>query len=210
MSKLTIVHWMTLQRILRYLWSNPESGLRIRKIVNNDLVGFSDANWADDEIDRRSQGGHFIFWGGNLISWSSHKQPTVTRSSTEAEYRSLADATSDINCIETVLGELGIKTNQPATIWCDNIAAIYLTKNLIHHVKTKHVVVHYHFVKEQISSDRLEAKYVYSKDQIADILTRPLMRSSFTYLCDKLMERAPIRLRGVLADRSIKVVNKIN
>lgn len=128
--------------------------------------------------------------GGNLIFWCSRKQPTLSRSSTEAEYRSLADATSEVNWIETVLKELGIEISQPMMLWCDNIAANYLTKNTIHHAWTKHVAIHYHFFREQVTMGRLKAEFVCSKEQLASILTKSLPRSSYQYLRNKLMQRS--------------------
>lgn len=119
----------------------------------------------------------------------------------------MADAASEINWIETVLDELGVKVEQPSTIWCNNMAANFLTKNPIHHARTKHVSIHYHFVREQVASSQLEAKFVCFRDQLADVLTKPLLRNEFKYLYGKLMEEPPIHLRGGLVE---SVVNQLN
>lgn len=131
----TIAHWSALQHILRYLCSNPASDLRIKKLSSPRLVAFSDADWAGNALDRQSHGGHFVFLGNNLISWSSWKKSTMVRSSTETEYRSLVDAAAEVNWIEVVLQELGITVEQSSTIWCDNVVVNFLTKNSIHHTK---------------------------------------------------------------------------
>jgi hypothetical protein len=71
-------------------------GLRIRKSNSTLVCGFSDADWAGSIDDRRSTGGFAIYLGSNLISWSARKQATVSRSSTEAEYKAMANATAEV------------------------------------------------------------------------------------------------------------------
>ena len=67
---------------------------------------FSDSDWACDRDDRKSVAGFAVYLGSNLVSWSSKKQSTVSRSSTEAEYRALAHATSEVIWIQSLLAEL--------------------------------------------------------------------------------------------------------
>ena len=104
----TTVHWTTIKRILRYLQGSVETGLRLRKSSSIAVSAFSDADWAGCPDDRRSTSGFAIFLGSNLISWNAKKQATMSRSSTEAEYKSLANATAEVLWTETLLNELGI------------------------------------------------------------------------------------------------------
>jgi len=115
MSAPTTEHWVAVKRILRYLRETIGMGLCLHKSGSSMLSAFSDADWAGNPDDRRSTGGFAIFFGGNLISSSSRKQPTVSRSSTEAEYKAIADATAEIIWLQVLLRELGIPQFRPPT-----------------------------------------------------------------------------------------------
>jgi hypothetical protein len=182
LSASTTNHWAAVKRILRYLRATSDLGLCITKSSSSFLSAFSDANWAGNPDDRRSTGGYAIYFGGNLISWSSRKQPTVSRSSTEAEYKAVANAIAEVIWIQVQLCELGISQPRPPSLWCDNIGATYLSANPIFHRRMKHVEVDYHFVRERVASRQLEVRFISSKDQIADIMTKPLSVTEFSNL----------------------------
>jgi hypothetical protein len=104
----TIPHWTAMKHILRYLKHTLFHGLRLRRHSPAQLHAYSDVDWAGCPDDRRSTGGYCIFLGNNLVSWSSHKQATVSRSSTEAEYHSLANTTAEIQWLQSLLKELSV------------------------------------------------------------------------------------------------------
>jgi histone deacetylase 1/2 len=105
-----------------------------------------------------------------LVSWSARKQTTVSRSSTEAEYKALANATSELIWVEALLRELGIKLKEKSCLWCDNLGVVYLSANPVFHVRTKHIEIDFHFVADK----SLDIKFVSSKDQVADGFTKAL------------------------------------
>ncbi|XP_043705316.1 uncharacterized mitochondrial protein AtMg00810-like [Telopea speciosissima] len=96
MQRPTIEHWAIVKRILRYLKGTLSYGVHFDRRSPLTLSAFSDADWAGCHDDRKSQGGFAIFLGTNLVSWSSRKQATVACSSTESEYRALANAAAEL------------------------------------------------------------------------------------------------------------------
>jgi histone deacetylase 1/2 len=170
----TTVHWAAVKRILRYLKQSTKLGVKISKSSSLRVSAFSDADWAGCLDDRRSTGGFAVFLGTNLVSWSSRKQATVSRSSTEAEYKALANATAEVMWIQTLLMELGVRAPRAAKLWCDNLGAKYLSANPVFHARTKHIEVDYHFVRERVAKKLLDIEYVSTKDQVADGFTKPL------------------------------------
>ena len=171
----TTVHWEAVKRILRYVQGTIGLGLKIRKSNSMLVSAFSDADWAGCPDDRRSTGGFAVFLGCNLVSWSARKQPTVSRSSTEAEYKSLANATVEVMWVQKLLDELGIPHPLAACLWCDNLGAKYLSANPVFHARTKHIEIDFHFVREQVAAKRLDIRFISTTDQIADGFTKPLL-----------------------------------
>jgi histone deacetylase 1/2 len=134
-------HWAAVKRILRNLQQSTRVGLKISKSPSLLVSAFSDADWAGCLDDRHSTGGFVVFLGTNLVSWSARKQATVSRSSTEVEYKALANATAEVMWIQTLLMELGVRAPRAAKLWCDNIGAKYLSTNPVFHAISKHIEV---------------------------------------------------------------------
>ena len=128
-------------------------------------------DWVGDPIDWRSITGMVVFFGCSPITWSAKKQPTVSRSSTEAEYRSLAITTAELYWLRMLLKDLGVYLYHPPILWCDNVSALALASNPIFHAHSKHVEVDYYFVREKLLNKDLVVKYISTSDQLADVFT---------------------------------------
>jgi histone deacetylase 1/2 len=191
----TTHHWTAVKRILRYLKDTPDHGLFYQP-GSLLLEAYSDADYAGCPDDRHSTGGYCVYLGHNPISWSAKKQRTVSRSSTEAEYRQLAYTAAELSWIRSLFKDLGIRLSTPR-IWCDNISSISLASNPVFHARTKHLEVDYHYVRDKVVRKELEVCYLSTTDQVADIFTKGLSKSRFLLLTNKLMVRSrPISLRG--------------
>jgi histone deacetylase 1/2 len=175
----TTAHLTAAKRILRYVKHTITVGLTIAKSPSSMVSAFSDADWAGCIDDRRSTGGFVVFFGPNLISWSAKKQATVSRSSTEAEYKSVANATAEMIWVQSLLAELGVKLTQRPCLWCDNLGATYLSANPVFHARAKHIEIDFHFVRERVLRRQLEIRFISSKDQVADGFTKPLPSRAF-------------------------------
>jgi hypothetical protein len=106
------------------------------------------------------------------VSWSSRKQSTVSRSSTEAEYKLLADATAELIWVQLVLKELGVKKPFAVVLWCNNLRATYLSANPAFHARMKHIEVDYNFVRERVAKGLIDIRFISTGDQVANGFTK--------------------------------------
>jgi hypothetical protein len=156
---------MTLvKRILRHAQETIGLGLRIREDSSLWINTFSDTDWAGCLDDRRSTSGFAIYLGSNLLSWSAHKQVTMSRSSTEAKYKYLANATIEVIWVQTIMRELGISQFGTPCLWCDNLGVTYMMVNPVFHAWTKHIEIGYHFVRKRVANKQLNIRIIASED----------------------------------------------
>ncbi|CCO30980.1 Retrovirus-related Pol polyprotein from transposon TNT 1-94 Includes: RecName: Full=Protease [Rhizoctonia solani AG-1 IB] len=172
-------HWKALQRVLRYLRGSTNLGIIFDRSRPSELVGFVDADYAGDPNTSRSTSGWIFKMTGGSIAWSSRKQPTISLSSTEAEYVAAASAARELIWVRGFLSELGFTQNGPTVVYTDNQSSMALSKNPGNHQNTKHIRVKYHFIREMIELKEIELKFIPTDEQIADMLTKPLGRVKF-------------------------------
>ncbi|PKU67074.1 Retrovirus-related Pol polyprotein from transposon TNT 1-94 [Dendrobium catenatum] len=176
---------MALKRLLRYINGTLQFGLPLSS-ADLQLRSYSDADWAGDSSDRKSTTGFCTFLGMTPISWSVKKQITVAKSSTEAEYRSLSSATSDIIWLRRLLTDFQLAPSMPTPLYCDNTSAMAIAHNLVFHARTKHIEIDYQFIRQHINNAEISLHHIHSEDQPADLLTKPLYGSRFQELRSKL------------------------
>jgi len=125
------------------------------------------------------------------VSWSSKKQQAVARSSTEAEYKSVANALAELIWVRNLLNELKITIPNTSTIFCDNVGVTYLCHNPVFHSRMKHIAVDFHYVRNQVQAHQVLVKHTHACDQLADTLTKPLPKTTFARCRSKLGVVAP-------------------
>ncbi|KAL0641176.1 hypothetical protein Bca4012_102550 [Brassica carinata] len=165
-------HWKMVDRILRYLSGTVGQGVWMGCNGSTEVVGYCDADWAGDRVDRRSTTGYCTFIGGNLVTWKSKKQKVISCSSAEAEYRAMLKLTNELVWIKGILKHLEIEQSTPMTMHCDNQAAIHIASNSVFHERTKHIEVDCHKVRQMIILGVILPCYTRSEDQLADVFTK--------------------------------------
>ncbi|GKE18719.1 ribonuclease H-like domain-containing protein, partial [Tanacetum coccineum] len=159
--------------------------------LRDSLIAYSDADWAGCPTTRRSTLGYCVFLGNNLLSWSSKRQPTLSRSSAEAEYRGVANAVAETCWIRNLLRELHTPLSSATIVYCDNVSAVYLSSNPVQHQRTKHIEIDIHFVRDLVATGQVRVLHVPSRFQYADIFTKGLPSALFEEFRTSLSVRCP-------------------
>ncbi|XP_071695879.1 uncharacterized mitochondrial protein AtMg00810-like [Rutidosis leptorrhynchoides] len=190
-------HMHALKRILRYIQGTTDLGLQLYASSPTTLVAYSDADWAGCPTTRRSTSGYCVFLGNNLLSWSSKRQLTPSRSSAEAEYRGVANAVAETCWIRNLLRELHCPLTSATLVYCDNISSVYLSSNPVQHQRTKHIEIDIHFVRDLVAQGQVRVLHVPSRYQFADIFTKGLPFALFDEFRSSLsVRRTPAPTAG--------------
>uniref|UniRef100_A0AAV1VG84 Reverse transcriptase Ty1/copia-type domain-containing protein n=1 Tax=Peronospora matthiolae TaxID=2874970 RepID=A0AAV1VG84_9STRA len=170
-------HWTAVKRIFRYLQGTKSHGICYKPSDKIDFRGYSDADWAGDHADRKSTSGYVFMLLGTPVSWGSKKQPSVSLSTSEAEYIALSLAIQEGKWIHRLLCEIMMAANEEGPelmIHEDNQSCIKMTKNPVNHGRTKHINIKYHHIRDEVKRGEVKLKYCETAVMLADIMTKGL------------------------------------
>jgi hypothetical protein len=173
-------HLTALKRILRYLRGSLDYGLLLRPSPTLKHMVYTDTDWAGCPDTCRSTSGYAVFLGANLVSWATKRQPVVSCSSAEAEYRAMANGVAEASWLRQLLHELHSPLQCATLVYCDNVSAVYLSTNPVQHQRTKHVEIDLHFVWERVAAGDVQVLSVPTMMQFTDIFTKGLPSSVFS------------------------------
>ena len=163
------------KRVLRYLKGTKDIKLTLgTSRRSNELWAYTDSDWAEDQIDRKSNSGFVCFLSNSPIMWKSKKQTIVATSSAEAEYIAMSTAAKEIIWIRRLIEGFGLQQNGPTPVHSDSMSAIAMVSNPKSGSKTKHIDTKFHHVKDLVSNKVLKLEYVPTERNVADVLTKPL------------------------------------
>ncbi|KAF5378035.1 hypothetical protein D9757_011525 [Collybiopsis confluens] len=180
------IHLTAAKRILRYLKGTLNLGIKYSSLDDFEPVLFSDADWGNGIDDRKSISGYVSTHAGGAVTWNSKKQPTVALSSMEAEYLALSATTREALWLRTLFAELGLPFKHPLDIFVDNQGTIAFAQNSGFHARSKHIDIRHHFIRENITSNKVSIHYCATEENIADILTKGLDRNKHEHFLELL------------------------
>ena len=179
-------HLQALHHVLAYINHIKGQGILLQATPTLTLQAFSDSDWGSCPDTRKSLTGYVLLLGSSPISWKSKKQSTISKSSSEAEYRAMAQAAAEVTWVVRLLDEMGVSNLQPVNLHCDNQSAIHIGINPVFHERTKHIDIDCHFTREKVLEGLIQLTYLPTQSQLVDIFTKILPSSQFQMLMSKL------------------------
>nr|GEW58796.1 ribonuclease H-like domain-containing protein [Tanacetum cinerariifolium] len=179
--------FLDLERILRYVRGTLDHGMQLFSSSTTYLVAYTDADWAGCHTTWRSTSGYCVFLVNDLLSWSSKRQPTLSRSSVEAEYRGVAET-----CwLWNLICELYTPLSSATLVYYANVCAVNLSFNPVQHQRTKHIKIEIHFVRDLVVVGQVRVLHIPSRYQYADIFTKGLPFALSEEFCTSLSVWCP-------------------
>ena len=176
-------HWTAAKRVLRYLKGTSDMGLSYGAAAG-PIRPHVDADWGSCAMDKRSYTGFVFLLHGGPLSWNSRKQRTVALSTTEAEYMALSDCVKEALHWQRFVRELGFGESADLVVLCDNRSSLKLTENPVLRSRSKHIDIRHYFVRDALKEQRIKVDYVATESQVADFLTKGLLRSKHSWCAE--------------------------
>ena len=176
-SKPRDVDLVQVKRLFRYIKSTRDKKLRLNdKNQSGKLSVYSDANWAEDKSDRKSNTGFICMLNGGTVSWCCRKQSVVALSSTEAEYIALTETCKEVVWLKELAKGFDIDAEvfRKVKLCTDNQSCMAIVKNENFSNRTKHIDARYHYIRSLVTDGKVYLEYVPTEVNIADLLTKPL------------------------------------
>ena len=172
-------HWIVVKRIFQYLSDTIHMGISYNSSnVDLTLRGYCDADYASDQDDRKSRR-----YMQRCYCMVQQKQGCTADSNTEAEFVAMAESVKEAIWLRCLLHSLGFPSSTPTSVFSDNQGAIQLMKNPKFHKRTRHIETKYYVIPEKNEQQQIDVSYINTKQQLADLLTKPLPHKAFQHLC---------------------------
>ena len=181
-------HVQLLLQVLEYVVSTKDFYIDLYSCTSDKMYAYSDASWATNLADRRSFSGYIIYLGGTPISWGCSKQKCVAQSSMESEYLALAPCVKEAKWLSDIFANchvLGGKYRKPL-VFTDSTSAESFTKNCVENVRSRHIDVRYHFLRDWFNNKLYDLEYVKGDLNVADLLTKWLPGTRLYFLCSSI------------------------
>ena len=186
MSNFNVKHFKAAKRIWQYVRTIRNKEIKYHINFKLNLIEYVDSNWRNDYTTRNSTIEYLILLSQSPISWSSKLQKRFAASSCETEYMTLKNVVQEMLWLQSVIKQLFIlNIEQAKLLYCDNMSAIALSKNLEHHARIKHIDVQFHFVRHYIKQKIIDLKYIFTKKQLVDAFTKAIVINTFKSFCKK-------------------------
>lgn len=184
-----------MRRVVKYLKGSSHLKLVLsnREVREESILcGYTDASWAENSKDRKSNSGYVIFLYGGIINWSCRKQNCVSLSSTEAEYVALAELCQEIIWIKELLKDFDIQLPSPIILKEDNQSCLKIIENEKFSYRSKHIDTKLHFIKDYVKKNIIKCEYCPTEHMLADLLTKPLRATRLKYSRECIGLRAAV------------------
>jgi hypothetical protein len=184
LGKATTRDWKYLLRVIKFLYDTRKQVLEFNKSdCKKPLEIYTDSDWGNDQVDRKSTSGYMMYVMGNLCSWRSKKQSTTALSTTNAEYIAMSEGAREGLFFRNLFWEC---TNewQPIYMYCDNRGAVKNAENELQHKRSKHIELKYHHIKDETEKGNIKLTWIPTKNNVADIMTKPVKVSVFKHLTE--------------------------